>query len=306
MQLSIIINYKTPDLTSRCIDSIYNSEISFPFEIIVVDNDSQDNSKVHITTRFPEVKWIGNTYNAGFGRANNLGVENSKGKYILFLNSDMLLKAGQDIQECINPLSEEGVGVVGCELFNEDGSFQKSCFYDVATIKYLLSYNILWYKLFKPQPRSLDAIMGSFMLFRKEDFKKLKGFDEDFFMYSEELELCTRFKQDLNKRCVYVDTYSAIHKHGGSSDGTNWSLRQNMLSNALLYLKVRGWWGYIAYHLVFHLNIITNTFLFFTLSKENRKNYIDLYRSYFSNYWMYFQIPFYYTFKKNRKFLKAK
>src|SRR5690554_6784360 len=148
--------------------------------------------------------------------------------------------------------------------------------------------------------------MGSFMVFKKKDFDELNGFDEDFFMYAEELELCTRFNQILNKKCDYVESYIAIHKHGGSSDGSDWSLRQNMLSNALLYLKVRGWRGYLAYHIVFHMNIFTNTLLFFSLSNENRKNYLDLYKSYFSNYISYFKIPFYYTFKKDRKFLKAR
>lgn len=308
MNLSIIIiNYKTPDLTSRCIESIYKSEISFFFEIIVIDNDSQDNSEEIIVSKYPQVKWIANSYNAGFGRANNLGVRSSVGDYVLLLNSDMLLKQNQDLLECINPLSNGEIGVVGCKLLNEDGSLQKSKFYEVATIKYLLSFNVLWYKMFKPKPKSFDAVMGSFMLFRKDDFNKLNGFDEDFFMYAEELELCLRFQKDLGKRCVYIDSYTAIHKHGGSSDGS-WSLRQNTLSNALLYFKARGWWVYLLYHVVFHINIITNTLLFTTLSKQSRNNYIDLYKSYFTNYISYFKIPFYYTFKdkKDRKFLKAK
>lgn len=307
MQLSIIIiNYKTPDLTSRCIDSIYKSDISSPFEIIVVDNDSQDESEKIITSQFKDVKWIQSNYNSGFGRANNLGVEHAKGEYILLLNSDMLLLENQDFRKCIEPLRQKGIGIVGCKLLNEDKSLQKSTYYDVATIRYLLSYNILWYKLFRPKPKSFDAVMGSFMVFKKKDFDELNGFDEDFFMYAEELELCTRFNQILNKKCDYVKSYIAIHKHGGSSHGGNWPMRQNTLSNALLYFKVRGWLGYILYHLFFHLNVLTNILLFFSLSKENRKNYLDLYKSYFSNYISYFRIPFYYTFKKDRKFLKAR
>ena len=308
MKLSIIIiNYKTPNLTTRCIDSIYKSGITIPFEIIVVDNCSQDNSKEQITNQFSDIKWIQNTYNAGFGRANNLGVENANGDYILLLNSDMLLLEDQALQKCIEPLSQKEIGLVGCKLINEDCSFQKSTYFDVATVRYLLSYNILWYKLFKPKPKSFDAIMGSFMLFLKKDFDDLKGFDEDFFMYAEELELCKRFKE-IGKSCVYIDEYTAIHNHGGSSDGSSWSLRQNLLSNALLYFKLRGWFGYLLYHFIFHLNILTNSFLFFTLTSESRKNYLDLYKSYFSNYITYFKIPFYYTFKskKDRVFLKVK
>lgn len=302
MQLSIIIvNYKTPDLTFRCIKSIYESEISFPFEIIIVDNDSQDGSKDLITTHFSEVKWISNDYNAGFGRANNIGVSQAKGKYVLLLNSDMLLLNNQKLEDCISLFENDSdTGVVGCKLLNEDNSIQKSIYYDVATIRYLLSYNILWYKLFKPTPKSFDAVMGSFMLFRKKDFEKIKGFDEDFFMYAEELELCYRIKKS-GKKIVFFDGYTAIHKHGGSSQGSDWSQRQNMLSNALLYLKIRGWAGYFLYHFVFHINVATNLLLFFTLSVESRKSYIDLYKSYFCNYKKYLRIPFYYIFTKKEK-----
>ena len=123
-------------------------------------------------------------------------------------------------------------------------------------------------------------------------------------MYAEELELCYRFKKS-GKKIIFFDGYTAIHKHGGSSQGSNWSRNQNMLSNALMYLKIRGWAGYFLYHFVFHINVVTNLLLFFTLSGESRKSYIDLYKSYFSNYGMYFKIPFYYTFRKERKFLNV-
>lgn len=307
IELSIIIvNYKTPDLTLRCVKSIYESGIALPFEVIIVDNASGDHSKEWIITEFPEVIWVSNSYNAGFGRANNLGVTHSTGKTILLLNSDMVLLPDQRLEECIELLEKNSeTGVVGCRLIHENGSDQKSVYYDVATIRYLLSYNILWCKLFGYKPRSLDAVMGSFMMFRRADFESVDGFDEDFFMYAEELELCKRF-QRRNKTIIYNNNYTAIHKHGGSSDGSKWSGRQNMLSNALLYFKVRGCAGYLVYHFMFHVNIVTNLLLFFTLSAESKKSYIDLYRSYFSNYGWYFRIPFYYTFRKNRTFLKAK
>src|SRR5690625_224040 len=201
MKLSIIIiNYKTPDLTSRCIDSIYKSDISFPFEIIVVDNNSQDNSKNIVITMFPDIKWIQNSYNSGFGRANNLGVKQAKGEFILLLNSDMLLLPDQNLNVLLNRIKDNSkIGVIGCKLLNEDGSFQKSYYYDIGTLKRELRNNVLWYKLMKPVPKRLDAVMGSFMLFRKTDFEKLEGFDEDFFMYAEELELCMRFKRKLQK-----------------------------------------------------------------------------------------------------------
>lgn len=306
MQLSIIIvNYKTPELTHRCIHSIVQSMTNITFEIIVIDNASNDHSEEYITKDFPQVQWINNSYNAGFGRANNLGVAHAKGKYILLLNSDMLLLEDEDFQTCIDKLEEsENNGILGCKLLNEDNSFQKSFYHDIGSIHYLLSYNVLWYKLFKPKPRSLDAIMGSFMLFRKTDFDTVQGFDEDFFMYAEELELCNRIKKQ-EKNIIYFENYSAIHKHGGSSDNSNWAQRQNALSTALLYLKIGGWSRYVAYHFIYHFNVITNSLLFFHLSQKERNIYKNMYKAYFYNYFTYIWLPFYYSFKKNKKTLKT-
>jgi GT2 family glycosyltransferase len=302
----IIINYKTPVLTERCVRSIYDAELKFSFEVIVVDNDSQDNSEGFVLKEFPDVIWISNIHNAGFGRANNFGAEKATGEFLLFLNSDMLLLKDQKLDDCITMLENDlEIGVLGCKLLNEDGSDQKSTYYDVATIHYLLSFNILWYKLFKPKSKSLDAIMGSFMLMRKKDFIEIGGFDTDFFMYAEELELCARLKK-RKKQIVFYENYTATHKHGGSSTGSNWSLKQNLLSNALLHLKLNGVFGYFVYHFIFHLNILTNSLLFFTLDRLNRKSYVNLYRCYFSNYGHYFRIPFYYTLVRNRNFLKVK
>lgn len=307
MKLSIIIvNYKTPELTLRCIESIYASVIDVSFEVIVVDNDSQDNSKEKITHSFPSVKWISNTYNAGFGRANNLGVKHAKGEFILLLNSDMLLLPDQNLNVLLNRIKDNSkIGVIGCKLLNEDGSFQKSYYYDIGTLKRELRNNVLWYKLMKPVPKRLDAVMGSFMLFRKTDFEKLEGFDEDFFMYAEELELCMRFKRKLQKEIIYDENYIAIHKHGGSSKVSDWSINQNMLSNALLHFKLNGWLGYFRYHAIFLINILTNTVFLFTLEKKLKESYLNTYKAYFNHFVSYFRIPFYYTFKKKRNFLKV-
>lgn len=302
----IIVNYKTPDLTFRCLESLYQAIKDVSFEVIIVDNNSQDDSKQKILQQFENVIWIQNSYNAGFGRANNVGVKQAKGEYILLLNSDILLLENQKLEDCIQLFENNpDIGVVGCELLNEDGSVQKSTYYDVATIRYLLSYNILWYKLFKPNPKSLDAVMGSFMMFRKRDFDVLRGFDEDFFMYAEELELCHRLKK-INKEIIFFDAYTAIHKHGGSSTGSNWSERQNMLSTALLYFKVRGFFGYLLYHCIFFVNILTNMLFRYTLTAEMKKSYGKIYTSYFYSFWSYFKIPFYFFLIKREKrtFLK--
>lgn len=306
-QLSIIIvNFKTPELTFRCIDSIYNSEIEFNFEIIVVDNFSQDHSKEYIISKFQDVIWIEAGYNSGFARANNLGVERASGEYILLLNSDMLLDRKYQIGACLRDMeSNPEIGVLGCALLNEDLSYQKSTYYDVATIRYLLQYNIVWVKLFGVKSKILDAVMGSFMLLKRKDFLAVNGFDNDFFMYAEELDLCKRMKKK-GQIVYFKKDFVAIHKHGGSSTSGNWSLRQNVLSSALLYFKQGGFLVYLLYHFIFNINVLTNTLLSFTLNGDQKRSYKELYKAYYYSFFQYFRIPIYYSLVKNRNFLKVK
>src|SRR5690554_3771066 len=97
----IVVNYKTPHLTLRCLESIFNSNISISFEVIVVDNYSKDHSKRIIRDKFHKVVWIQSKYNSGFGRGNNLGIIKAKGEYILLLNSDLVVEKNT-IQLCFN------------------------------------------------------------------------------------------------------------------------------------------------------------------------------------------------------------
>src|SRR5690554_249484 len=273
MQLSIIIiNYKTPDLTSRCIDSIYKSDISFPFEIIVVDNDSQDESEKIITSQFKDVKWIQSNYNSGFGRANNMGLKEAKGKYILFLNSDMILRENT-LNICFSEIeANEKIGVLSCVLYNEDGSLQRSKFFHVANFKEILKRNLLIDKLYKIKEKELKAVIGAFMFMPKKVLDKVGGFDPDFFMYSEELELCKRIR-NAGYTISQTEKTSAIHKHGGSTTDSIWSIKQKFISNLLLYRKINGFLGYLLFNIIFVFNSITNFFLMWLLDSNYRKGY---------------------------------
>ena len=90
----IIVNYKTPDLVIQCIRSVYQETLRHPFEIIVVDNDSQDDSQARILAAFPGVTWIQMNYNSGFARGNNAGIRQATGEWILLLNGDTLVLDG--------------------------------------------------------------------------------------------------------------------------------------------------------------------------------------------------------------------
>lgn len=307
MNLSIIIvHYKTFELTQRCIQSIFETTKSVDFEIIVVDNDSNDGAGEKITTSFPSVKWIYNSTNEGFGRANNLGAKEAKGKYLLFMNSDMLIPENT-INNCLIFMVENpNIGVLGPKLLNEDGSFQKSTYNYIGDHQEILKNNLLLDKLMNFKTPSLKAVMGSFMIIPNHVFKEVNGFDPDFFMYCEELELCSR----INKKgyqIVYFDEEYAIHKHGGSSTASNWVVKQTILSRSLLVLKQKGLGGYLLSHIFYHFNFCTNFFLMWLIDKPYRKGFWSSGKCYFSNWLTYWRIPFTFTpqFGKGNKLLKS-
>jgi GT2 family glycosyltransferase len=291
----IIINYKTPELTRKCIEKIFTDPGIRDYEIIVVDNDSGDNSKEHILDPFPEVNWIENSENSGFGRANNLGAQMATGDYLLFLNSDVFVEANT-IAICLKEMkSNSMIGALGCTLRNPDGTSQKSQFYHVGTYSGIMKDNLILSKFFRFDGKELQGLMGAFLMIPSALYHELKGFDPDFFMYSEELELCHRIRK-RGYRLAYTDNTFALHEHGASSS-PDWSLKQNLLSNALLHLKIKGFFGYGLYHLLFQFNILTNMMVLWYFDSTIRRHYKNLYKCYLSNGWSYFVIPFQYKKK---------
>lgn len=291
----IIIHYKTYALTQRC---LANFSIDKDWEVIIVDNDSQDGAQEKILKEFPDIQWVCNSTNEGFGRANNLGVKHAKGKFILLLNSDMLV-SHETILKCLDFFdTHPDTGVLSCKLLNEDGSLQKSTYAFIGDNEEVWRMNLLVDKIrHYSQPKEIKAIMGSFFMMRKEDFIQLGGFDPDFFMYCEELDLCDRVSIELKKEIIYLDEVEAIHKHGGSSDGT-WSARQTWLSRALLVYKRKGPLYYIGYHLTMTFTIITNFLLGWKLGNEYQKSWNKTVKAYRANRLMYWKIPFNFTRKR--------
>lgn len=302
----IIVNYKTPHLTKDCISSINSLNCNFNYEIIVVDNYSNDNSYSIIVENSEKTKWIQSNDNVGFGRANNLGVSHSKGKFILLVNSDVVLNK-ISIEYYLDRLKKDSsIGVIGCKLLYEDQTFQNSTYYDVGEYISILKNNILFEYFFPYKKKDLDAIMGAFMLMKRSIFDESGGFDPDFFMYAEELELCKRIKS-RGYKIVYDDKFSVIHKIGGSSEGNSWSGRQNWLSNALLFLKTKGYFGYFIYHFLWLITFFMNLFVLWKFDKNYRNDYKKSLNLYFSNFKVYFKIPFIFTpsIGKGSKLLKS-
>jgi GT2 family glycosyltransferase len=293
----IIINYRTPKLTVRCIESIASIS-SLNFEIIVIDNHSEDNSIPFIRSKFQTINIIENNENEGFGRANNLGATIAKGQNLLFLNSDMLLKNGT-IEYCVNYLKTNSqIGVMGCQLRNEDGSIQKSTYTNVGKLKSILFRSVLISYFFREGKSEIEGVMGAFFLIPAKVFHEVNGFDSDFFMYGEELELCRRISKK-GYSIVSTTAVEAIHKHGGSSNGSDWGSKQNWLSTALLFYKINGLGGYFLYHFFQIAVFLMNFSVLWKMNRNYRKGFWEECYYYFSNAGYYLMIPFKYSKKQN-------
>src|SRR5260370_12846543 len=133
MNLSIIIvNYNTFDITCNCLASIFNSKTSLSFEVILVDNNSKDKDPNFFSQRFPKLKLIVNESNLGFGQGNNEGMKIAKGNFFLLINSDTTV-CEDTIEKCYHFMESDfsrmnKIGLIGCKLFNSDGSIQPSVF----------------------------------------------------------------------------------------------------------------------------------------------------------------------------------
>ena len=203
MQLSIItLNYRKPSLTLACVESlyaVYNQEfITDNFEVIIVDNFSQDNSLLQIKEeikkrRYTNCKVIASENNGGFGAGNNLGAKQAKGQIILFLNNDTQVKSG--LKEMVDFLAKhDDVKILGGQLKSHDGFLQNS------SGKFYTPWNLLLFLLgmqrfglVDQSPKRISQVewvKGALMMVKKDAFNVLGGFDENMFMYLEDMELC--------------------------------------------------------------------------------------------------------------------
>ncbi len=229
--LSIItLNYKTPDLTISCVESVY-AEFSNEFEKgtiehIIVDNFSEDNSVEIMETKIKEKKFkhvyvIPNNENAGFGRGCNFGALHAKGEFLLFLNSDTHI-GNRDFIKMMEFLSKhENVAIIGGKMKNFDGSPQLSAgkFYTLFYV-FLMLLGLERFGFMKQSPKEItkvDWVSGGCMMLKKSIFNKLGGFDKNIFMYMEDMELCFRAKKHGYDTYFYpfVDI---LHKSQGSSN----------------------------------------------------------------------------------------
>lgn len=235
----IIVNFNTWRFLEKCIESIYKNTSDLDFEIIVVDNASTE--KFRIAKRAPDlefrIKLIRNKKNVGFARANNQGIKQAKGDYILLLNPDTLIPS-KTLFRMIKFMEENPkAGIATCRVNLADGKLDDACHRGFPTPWNALcqfsglsnifpksslfnGYHLGYCDLDKTH--EIDACAGAFMLMRREAGKQVKWLDEDYFWYGEDLDFCYRVKKE-GWKIMFVPNVQITHYKGVSGGIKNHS-----------------------------------------------------------------------------------
>ena len=238
MKLSIIINhYRTPEVLRNCLLSVKEDlkDAAFAWEAIVTDSATIEKTVEMMADEFPEVTFIANEENIGFGRSINAALKLAQGEYHFIINADILMDEKGAIENMLGYMSEHAeVGMLGPKLWNINNTWQQSCFrfYTPLTVAYRRTPlgktpmgkrdldNFLMRDIFDKrevtEPTPVDWLMGSAMMVRKKDLEKVGGFDERYFMYFEDVDWARRF-WEAGLKVVYFPKVTMYHHHFQSS-----------------------------------------------------------------------------------------
>lgn len=268
----IIVNYNVKELLEQCIRSIFTASSGLNIEVIVVDNNSFDGSLRYIQEKFPDdkrLKLIESPVNLGFAKANNLGVKKAAGEFVLILNPDTILQE-DTLQKTLKFYKDNpGTGAVTCKLILPNGKLDLACRRSFPTPSVAV-YRILGLSKIFPKSRifgkynltyleenktyEVDAIVGAFMLIKKSVYDEVNGFDEDYFMYGEDLDLCFRIKKAGYKIYYYPDT-SIIHYKGESTKKSSISYVNNFYGAMQVFVRKNLKSNFILMNILIKLSI---------------------------------------------------
>lgn len=283
----VIVHYKTPQLLVECVRSIIDTTTDISYEIVIVDNNSEDESEILITTNFPHIKWINTGYNAGFARANNRGIRETNGEYVFLLNPDALVTTDY-LSKLVNHYQQlaatlpvglltsrilssvdnsllvgTGIGFKGIrkewaknpiilklgQLFNRK---QKTISYNAAQMHYT--------------NHEVDFVSGACTLIKRSTLEKMNLYlDEDFFLYWEDVEWSFRVKTKGLNNFFFSDA-EIFHVNSASTGKSNHRNAQVRISEFLYYAKR---YNKLTFHLL-GLLIRINYFLNSLLLKRNK------------------------------------
>lgn len=256
----IIVNYNTGQLTRACIKSILGQSFSWPFEIVVVDNASVDESVELLRSEWPEIKIISNLTNVGLAGGVNMGLRVATGQYRLVLNPDIVVLDGA-IKTMVDYMEERPqVGIAGGKLLSPNGRLQYSCyeFYRPLTIMYRRTWlgktkrgskavrKFLMKDYDHKAAAEVDWLMGACLMVNELALKQVGGMDERFFLYFEDVDWCRRFWL-CGWKVLYLPDAKFSHYHQRTSEhgglwglATNWVMREHIWSALKYFYKYRN------------------------------------------------------------------
>lgn len=286
----VIVNYNVTEDVRRLLKSIYKHSYSIKFRVNVVDNNSTDKSIRNLEKEFPNVHFYYLDKNYGFGTANNYVLKQINSKYHLVLNPDTEL-----VENSLEKLydfmeSHANIGVVGPKIEYSDGRIQYSCLrfqnacYYLAEIFHLLDYYLKYEfkikKLFSNgEYIQTDFVLGACMMIRSEVLEKVGFFDERYFLFAEEADLCIRIKRTSNYKVVCWEG-TAIKHSRSSSTNKDKSLRIKWLfESKLLFIRKHYSWlyGWLLRSLIIGL-MVKNILITKIRNKKDKGNYLKVYK----------------------------
>ena len=223
LKLSVVIlNYNVRYFLELCLQSVEAALVDIPSEIIVIDNDSKDDSCAMVKANFPSVTLIKNTSNIGFSKANNQAVKVAKGTYVCILNPDTVV-AEDTFKTILNFAdTQTNLGIIGCRLVDGSGSFLPESKRNIPVVKIAIK------KIFgNSQPyyashikehdtAKVEILVGAFMILKRYLYDTLKGFDEDYFMYGEDIDFSYKSLNEGYDNYYFGGT-TIIHYKGEST-----------------------------------------------------------------------------------------
>jgi GT2 family glycosyltransferase len=289
MQLSVIIlNYNVRYFLELCVLSVQKAIQNLDAEIIVIDNNSSDDSCAMIKQRFPNIKLIENKGNLGFPKGNNIGVKEAKGEFICILNPDTVV-AEDTFEKVLSFVSSrarhpersrgtsDDLGIVGCKLIDGTGNFLPESKRGVPTPWVAFTKIFGLYKisnvfgkyyaqhLTENQTGKVDILVGAFMVMKRELYNELGGFDENCFMYADDIDLSYRALL-LKKQNYYFHETTVIHYKGESTVRDETYMKRFQEAMSFFYKK------HFNYSFFFTFFMKIGSFVFSLFKKNQQKN----------------------------------
>jgi GT2 family glycosyltransferase len=279
MQLSVIIlNYNVRFFLEQCVFSVQKALENIDGEIIVIDNNSSDDSCAMMIEKFPNVKLIENKENSGFPKGNNIGVAQAKGEYLCILNPDTVVAEDTFSKILNSEFCNLNSGIIGCKLIDGTGKFLPEAKRGVPTPWVAFTKVFGLYKFFpnssffnkyyaqhitENQSGKVDILVGAFMMMKRDLYKEIGGFDENCFMYSDDIDLSYMVLKS-GKENLYFHETSVIHYKGESTvrDG----LYMKRFRDAMQFFYKKHFKKSVVFDLMMQVGVFV-----FSLIKKNQQ-----------------------------------